>query len=268
MTDETVVPGSPEYEAAMVAKFDSHNNSEAEVTTEAPQVVTRPEHIPEKFWDAEKGEVRLEALAKSYAELEKSRGKPPAEKAPGDTTDNTPPPAEADAAKAALEAQGFDYSNLSQEFLEHGDITEETRAALAAKGFTKEVVDSHIAGQQALAREWQNAGYEVVGGKEQYSKMVEWAASNLSQAEKVAFNTATDTSDVEQMKLAVSGLKQRYESANGKAPGLLTGSNSGDSNQGYESRAQMLAEMKDPRYAKDEAFRKQVENKLKVTTSF
>ena len=38
--------------------------------------VERPAHIPEKFWNAEKGEVNVEAMAKSYAELEASRSKP------------------------------------------------------------------------------------------------------------------------------------------------------------------------------------------------
>lgn len=34
----------------------------------------RPEGLPDKFWDAEKGEVRLDALIKSYVELEKKLG--------------------------------------------------------------------------------------------------------------------------------------------------------------------------------------------------
>ena len=36
--------------------------------------VTRPEYLPEKFWDAASGETRVEALARSYAELEKKLG--------------------------------------------------------------------------------------------------------------------------------------------------------------------------------------------------
>lgn len=45
---------------------------------------TRPEFLPEEFWDAEKGEARLEALAKSRGDLRKQvsqmgrQGKPPA----------------------------------------------------------------------------------------------------------------------------------------------------------------------------------------------
>lgn len=35
---------------------------------------TRPEYVPEKFWNPEKGEVRLEEFAKSYTNLESLRG--------------------------------------------------------------------------------------------------------------------------------------------------------------------------------------------------
>jgi hypothetical protein len=34
----------------------------------------RPEDIPEKFWDGERGEIRTEALLKSYTELERKMG--------------------------------------------------------------------------------------------------------------------------------------------------------------------------------------------------
>lgn len=37
----------------------------------APVEVTRPDYVPEKFWDAEKKAPRLEDLGKSYAELER-----------------------------------------------------------------------------------------------------------------------------------------------------------------------------------------------------
>jgi len=58
-------------------------NGETEIDTSetldvndgAPQeVASRPDFIPEKFWNAETNEVRIEGLAKSYAEMEKARG--------------------------------------------------------------------------------------------------------------------------------------------------------------------------------------------------
>lgn len=49
---------------------------------EGDEKAERPEFIPEKFWDAEKGEPRLESMAKAYGDLEKklgSKGKAPDE---------------------------------------------------------------------------------------------------------------------------------------------------------------------------------------------
>jgi hypothetical protein len=50
----------------------------------APSTVTRPDYIPEKFWDAQKGEAKLDQLAISYANLEKAfSSKSQAPKKPG-----------------------------------------------------------------------------------------------------------------------------------------------------------------------------------------
>lgn len=53
----------------------------------APQKGGRPEDVPEKFWDAETNAIRVEALLKSYRELEKrlsQRIAPPGEDAPAE----------------------------------------------------------------------------------------------------------------------------------------------------------------------------------------
>ena len=51
----------------------------------APQKGARPEDVPEKFWDAETGRIRVEALVKSYRELERRLSRrlaPPGPEAP------------------------------------------------------------------------------------------------------------------------------------------------------------------------------------------
>jgi hypothetical protein len=50
-----------------------------------PARAERPEEVPEKFWDAERGALRVDALLKSYRELEKklsARFTPPGDDAP------------------------------------------------------------------------------------------------------------------------------------------------------------------------------------------
>ena len=43
----------------------------ATALAESPPSLPRPEDVPEKFWDSEAGALRVEALLKSYRELEK-----------------------------------------------------------------------------------------------------------------------------------------------------------------------------------------------------
>jgi hypothetical protein len=70
---------------------DNALQTQAAATTEtitpietAPSTVTRPDYIPEKFWDAQKGEAKLDQLAISYANLEKAfSSKSQAPKKPG-----------------------------------------------------------------------------------------------------------------------------------------------------------------------------------------
>ena len=54
-----------------------------DVPTDAPEAIdapeavarsTRPADVPEKFWDDEAGAVRIDALVKSYLELERKLG--------------------------------------------------------------------------------------------------------------------------------------------------------------------------------------------------
>lgn len=62
---------------SLIENGEAPNNSvetPAAVETPANETVTRPDFIPEKFWNAETNEVRLEGLAKSYSEMEKARG--------------------------------------------------------------------------------------------------------------------------------------------------------------------------------------------------
>jgi len=63
----------------------SENLLEAAAETRSGEIALRPEDVPEKFWDAEAKALRVDALLKSYKELEKrmsQRFAPPAPDAP------------------------------------------------------------------------------------------------------------------------------------------------------------------------------------------
>lgn len=311
------VPGTPEYDAAMIAKFenrgvkahgnaDGPNNTDTSGATAAANAPKpeRPAHVPEKFWDAEKGEVRTEALLKSYGELEK--GKPattpaapavdPAVKAHADKKtelqtaydavmakadatadeiraahkalkDHGEPPKPAQPAGDPLAGTGLNMADFNAEFAADGKLSDASYEKLSKAGIPQEMVNAYIAGQKAIAEEQRQSSFKVTGGEENYNKMLDWAKANLSNGEKVAFNEAVATS-AEARNLAITGLFQKFTAANGSEPSLLGGNSGASAPTGYASTAEMKADMRDPRYRNDAAFRKQVERKVAATTAF
>jgi hypothetical protein len=256
----TPTPGTPEHDAAMAAKAEAVFNPPTEEVTppaaEAP-ATERPQWLPEKFGSPEE-------LAKAYAELEQKQGKAP------EQTAEEPPKEEGEQTEAEkiVEAAGLDYASLNQEFNDKGTLSEESYKALEEKaGLTREMVDTHIAGQQALAREAQTRAFDIAGGADQYDNMTKWAAANLDIKEIEAYNQAIEGS-AEQAALAVAGLKSKYITANGSEPSLLTGGNGGGQEVGFQSTSEMTTAMKDPRYAKDPAYRKSVERRIAVSNIF
>ena len=221
--------------------------------SEAPQeevVQERPEWLPEKFKSPED-------MAKAYGELEKQFTKSRQEESQAEETESTP----TEDAKEVVENVGLDFDAMSNEYMENGQLSDETYAQLESKGIPKNIVDSYIQGQQSIADGVKGDIFNTVGGEQNYQQMTEWAADNMNQAEKDAFNLAVNSGDLAQAKLAVEALNARYKNTVGVEPNLVGGRPS-ESVDVYESWAQVTADMKKPAYVKDPAFRATVEKKL------
>lgn len=224
----------------------------------------RPDHIPEKFWDASKGEVNVEALAKSYTELEK-KAAAPKPNANGETANGE----NADGANANDNANAEslkEFAGLRQQatdLLAKGEpLTDEVYAGLEKHGLSRDDVDAFIAGQEALG---QLARYQVhgeAGGEEQYKSMIEWARANYSAEEVQIYDRDIHSGDPNVRLAAVRGLKARYSQANGEEGRSVTNGSNHRTTDGYESGAQMRADMKNPKYQKDAAFRAEVARKV------
>ncbi len=234
------------HDAAMAAKFDAAQAKSGQEEQPAPVQEERPAGLPEKF-------ASWEDMAKAYSELEKKQGE----------TSATPEvPASADDAKAQVDALGLDFDSYSSEFATNGELSQATYDALAKAGVPKEIVDAYIAGQEAQASQMVDGVHAEFGGAEAYGQMVNWAAANMSKAEVTAFNKVMDTGDVASIKLAIGGLQSRYKSAVGEEPNLLNGGNADTNGDAFRSTAEITAAMRDPRYAKDAAYRADVQAKI------
>ena len=314
-TPPAPVPGSPEYDAAMVKKFDSilpEDQREKPASPAAGDKPAKPEGVPDKFWNAETGKVDYTAWSKSTDEAQRkitelsttqktdkeAADKKAAEAAATAKTEEkvklekaltdakaANKPEDVTKAQQALDAfnatnapkseekpnQAPDLKALMAELgaelsKEDGKISDESYAKFEKAGIDKATLDSHIAGQRALAtiqRQQILAAASVT--EEQWKAMSAWAQANLSQEEKVSLNKQLSTPDA--AANAMRGLKDRYTQANGQDPKLMGGGRGGE-NTGYQSLDAYKADLKNPRYEKEEAFRAEVERKLTATTVF
>lgn len=229
-------------------------------TTEGAQPASpeRPDWLPEKFKTPED-------LAKAYGALESKLGALPSERGadeppPEGTEGDTPP--EPGQAQRAVEGAGLDFQAMSQEFAESGELSEGTYESLEKAGFPKEMVDQYIQGQQALADRFQNEVFTSVGGEDAYKNIVAWGVENMTEAEMDAYDSAMNSGNQEQIKLAVRGLADRYRGAVGE-PSLVTGkTGAGAVGDVYTNWADVRLDMADPRYAESPDYRARVEQKI------
>ncbi|WP_448955717.1 capsid assembly protein [Labrys neptuniae] len=252
MTDTTLTPaitpaptapaeGTPEHDAAMAAKFDAAQKPEG-VTETKPEVA--PEVKPEVKPEGQTEEKKPEGT-ENQTETEK---------------------AQADAANALKEV-GLAYDKYEAEYRQNGKLSDATYAEMAAKNIPRAVVDAHINGLVSTAEREAEAIrtdiFQSVGGEEKFASMVQWASTNVPRADLLAFNQIVDSGNVGQVKLAVKAMMARHEAEIGKEPNLLDVSG-GRAQAGdvYRSTAQLVADMADPRYERDPAFRADVEAKL------
>tara|TARA_B100000795_G_scaffold138067_1_gene103112 strand:- start:31 stop:819 length:789 start_codon:yes stop_codon:yes gene_type:complete len=244
-------PDSQEHIDAMVAKAEGATTEPVQENLETP-ADDRPEWLPEKFKTPED-------LAKSYAALEKKMSS--GESADTPATPETEIPT--DSAEEAVENAGLDFDSLQTEYQANQGLTDDTYDSLAKSGIPREVVDSYIAGQEQLATSLRATMFDSVGGEEAYGTMMGWASTNLTAGEVDSYNKTMNSGDTDQIQMTVHGLKARYQAANGSDPKLISGDTTAANAGGrFESVAQLTEAMRDPRYAKDSAFRNSVQNRL------
>lgn len=258
MADERVeIKGDPnptgdkEHDAKMAEKFDN-------------QLEGKPEEKPAEEETLLAGKYKTpEELERGYLELQKKLGSREAGEAKD--SDDTPKDAPADEPeddqKAEAQKAGVDTDALEQEFAKNGKLSEESYADLEAKGIPRAMVDNYIAGRQASADIVTMKAHAAAGGEDAFKAMVDWAGQNFTEEQAKAFNDGVMGSTDDAVK-AVESLKAAYVEANGKEPSLVQGDNEPVTADVYESRAQLTADINNPLYKKDSAFRKKVEQKL------
>lgn len=229
---------------------------------DAPAKAERPPNVPEKFWDAEKGAVRTDALLASYSELEKTRSAPKPE-------GEQPPVTDEAAQKAAGEA-GLDFNAYADEYAKTGDLSKESREAIRKAGIPDTMLEGYIEGAKARAalaqQTFDNDVKDSIGGEKAFTEIASWAKDNLSAEDLTAYNAAVSSGDAARAKFALKSVKMQFDAKGEKLPALAQGRNSaGNAGAVYDNQEAMFADMGDPRYQNDAAFRAKVDAKIERT---
>lgn len=270
------LPTQEERDRASAEKYRNQLDGQvaplAEESAEAPAKTARPDNVPEKFWDAEKGEIRVDEVLKAHSELEKKLSQKPVapkakegagtgtgENAEGEQTDDgeTPDPvAEAVKGFAALRERATAKLAAGEE------LDDEMYQGMEKHGLSREDVDTYIAGQQAIGTLAKMEVHNAVGGEDSYKAMIEWARSNFEEKEIEVYDRDIHSGDPAVRLTAAKGLAARYAQAMGNDGVSVTDGKHGNRGlDGYASGAEMRMEMRDPRYQTDAAFRENVARK-------
>ncbi|UTQ78171.1 capsid assembly scaffolding protein [Aeromonas phage JELG-KS1] len=186
---------------------------------------------------------------------------------------------EAEAGQADLTAKALEaglapeaLETIKAEYEKDGKLSDKSFEALAKAGFSKSFVESYMAGQEAVADRYIQTLMGHVGGQENFNKVTAFIAKNQPDV-AVAFDAAIERNDVATVRAlldaAVGQMRQSPASkapkrniANAAKPAKPSGSKSADKVEGFQTRAEMVAAMKDPRYAKDAEYRREVEKRV------
>ena len=137
---------------------------------------------------------------------------------------------------------------------------------------SKDLVEAYMKVQDSLPNDTQTQEADIstaqinqiknsVGGEKTYDNIINWASQNLEPNAIEAFDSIVSTGSVEAIQLAISGIKNQYEQANGFEGTMYTGK-AASSKDTFRSQAELVQAMSDPRYENDPAYRQDVVDKL------
>ena len=215
-----------------------------------------------------------EDLANAYKELEKKLHEPSENKVQADDAETPRLPSDevsesSDEEESAVNEEeevdtssneeGEGIAEAYKALQETGEITEEVYEKFEKAGVPKELVD-HV--QELADYKQANEMKSVTAEVEDYPALQKWAGDNLSESEIDIFDNIIENGTLDEMKFAVNNLNGRMQGNTAPRQSRLIKADAiAQAEGGYESQAQMLHDMADPRYKSDSAFREAVARK-------
>lgn len=167
--------------------------------------------------------------------------------------------------KVDFKGKGLDFDVIATEYETNGSLSEETLGKLKEAGYPKSVVDAYISGMEATAAQFEQQVFEYAGGKQQFERVSQFIASQ-GDVMVDTFNRVIGSGDLMQIKIALQGFQAQMDQKYGTAGRTVMGNGNKTVVAGYQSKSEMTAAMSDPRYGRDPAYTREVQNKTMRAT--
>ena len=211
-------------------------------------------------------------LENAYIELEKKLGEKSAPDSQEESSDEPEAEAKTDE-KTEETADGYAFLEdlYEQASSEKGEISKEMLSKLDSMS-KQDIIQNFLQFRADAQNKYQAIPdlsetdvkelKGIVGGEQNYSNMLQWAQSNLTEQEIGMFDSVMSNGDINSAFFAVNSLASRYNDRVGYDGKMLTGNAPKGSQDTYRSQAEMVAAMSDPKYDKDPAYRRDVMEKV------
>ena len=154
------------------------------------------------------------------------------------------------------EAQGKNYKDETLKELSEMSSRDLAQMHLKYRADNQQTQPEVISEQQV------NQLKDIAGGDKGYTNMMGWAKDSLAKQEIDMYDAVMERGEPLACYFAVQALKYRFDDASGVDGEMLTGKASSSQGSSYQSQAQLVEAMEDPRYENDTAYRQDVMKKL------
>lgn len=158
-------------------------------------------------------------------------------------------------------------TRIQQEYQNEDRLSDESYKELAEAGYSKAFVDAYIRGQEALVNQYVEKVMDFVGGRERFQQVYTHMQTNNPEGAE-ALIKAFESRDVATMKTILNLAGQSRDKTFGKKAERSIAKRATPAKPaprkavGFESQAEMIKAMSDPRYRTDSKYRREVEQKV------
>ena len=250
------------------------SSDSGELTAEEQDSLQVGEQLAEQQGELLAGKYKnAEELEQAYISLQKKLGKEETEETDYEETDEGYAEEEGSDEEVSPNAPAVSLiTDASDEYYANdGQLSEETISKFSEMS-SQDLVNAYLEIQannpqaQTQAVEMSDAQVNSIqnaaGGEANYNRVIEWAASNLPEAQIDAFDSVIDSGNPAAIGIAFQGLQSKYNEANGYEGRMLQGKAADSNGDVFRSQAQLVEAMSDPRYDRDPAYRQNIASKL------